>query len=102
MPNLMMFKGLPFDGPPEKCQDKPKRSGCKIVYPFKVDLTTVKNEYFGIKGGMKVKKFIFLFYNPGDLTLLPSSNKVDEIVSSAYKLRNVLGDADVLKYFDGY
>ena len=28
---------------------------------------------------MKVK-FIFLFYNPGDLTLLPSSNKADEII----------------------
>ena len=97
MPNLMMFKGLPFDGPPQKCQKDPKKSGCKIVYPFKADLTTVKNEYFGIKGGMKVK-FIFLFYNPGDLTLLPSSTKKKEIISSAWKLRDLLEKADVLKY----
>ena len=47
---------------------------------------------------MKVK-FIFLFYNPGDLTLLPSANKADEIIESALKLKAVLGEADVLKYF---
>ena len=93
-----MFEGLPFDGPPSECQKDPKKRGCKIVYPFKVDLTTVKNEVFGIKGGMKVK-FIFLFYNPGDLTLLPSANKADEIIESALKLNVVLEKADVLKYF---
>ena len=98
MPNLMMFEGLPFDGPPSECQKDPKKRGCKIVYPFKVDLTTVKNEVFGIKGGMKVK-FIFLFFNPGDLTLLPSANQADEIIESALKLNVVLEKADVLKYF---
>ena len=60
MPNLMMFKGLPFDGPPKECQKEPKKSGCKIVYPFKVDLTTVKNEVFWYKGWDESQVHIFV------------------------------------------
>ena len=98
-PNLIMFEGLPFDGPSKTCQKNPTKKECPTVVPVKSDLVTVENKYFGVKGGMKVK-IIFLFYNPGELTLLPSSTKRKEILESASRLKNVLEDADVLKYFD--
>ena len=96
-PNLIMFEGLPFDGPSKTCQKNPTKKECPTVVPVKSDLVTVENKYFGIKGGMKVK-IIFLFYNPGELTLLPSSTKRKEILESASRLTTVLEDADVLKY----
>lgn len=96
-PNLIMFEGLPVKGPSKACSKKPTRKKCPTVYTAKADLTTVENKYFDIKGGMKVK-IIFLFYNPGELTLLPSATKKKEILDSATRLRTVLEDADVLKY----
>ena len=79
------------------CQKNPTKKECPTVVPVKSDLVTVENKYFGIKGGMKVK-IIFLFYNPGELMLLPSSTKRKEILESASRLTTVLEDADVLKY----
>ena len=96
-PNLIMFEGLPFDGPSKTCQKNPTKKECPTVVPVKSDLVTVENKYFGVKGGMKVK-IIFLFYNPGELTLLPSSTKRKEILESASRLTTVLEDAKVLKY----
>ena len=90
-PNLIMFEGLPFDGPSKTCQKNPTKKECPTVVPVKSDLVTVENKYFGVKGGMKVK-IIFLFYNPGELTLLPSSTKRKEILESASRLKNVLED----------
>ena len=96
-PNLIMFEGLPFDGPSKTCQKNPTKKECPTVVPVKSDLVTVENKYFGVKGGMKVK-IIFLFYNPGELMLLPSSTKRKEILESASRLTTVLEDAKVLKY----
>ena len=96
-PNLIMFEGLPFDGPSKACQKDPNKDECPTVHTVKADLTTVHNKFFGIKGGIKVK-IIFLFFNPGHLSLLPSTKKKKEMLESARRLRTVFKDADVEKY----
>ena len=56
---LIMFEGLPFDGP-SKLSKKSTKKECPTVVPVKSDLVTVENKYFGIKGGMKVKIIFIL------------------------------------------